>query len=230
MAAEDEKDQVDDAGGEAGAGDSARSPDPADQVQNAREATDTGEDSGAETDAGDSAADTAGVEEVEEPAAPAPAEPDPEADLPRKERLRLQRSRRPHEPRPQRSGEERQGERRAERTRKGKLRANRREKARRESAGREVGQGTPPAVHSPNRPKVREGVVVSSRAEKTIKVRIDIARRHPVYEKIVRQTRTLHAHDERNEASEGDVVSLVETRPLSKQKRWRLEKVLERAE
>ncbi len=60
-------------------------------------------------------------------------------------------------------------------------------------------------------------------------MRIDIARRHPTYEKIVRRSRTLHAHDERNEAGEGDVVRIVETRPLSKTKRWRLVDVVEKA-
>ncbi|HKG36252.1 MAG TPA: 30S ribosomal protein S17 [Solirubrobacterales bacterium] len=76
---------------------------------------------------------------------------------------------------------------------------------------------------------MRQGVVVSDKADKTITVRIDIARRHRVYEKVVRQSRTLHAHDERNEAGAGDVVRVVETRPLSKLKRWRLLEVVEKA-
>ena len=77
--------------------------------------------------------------------------------------------------------------------------------------------------------KTRQGIVVSSKGEKSITVRIDIARRHPTYEKVVRRSRTLHAHDERNEAGEGDTVRIVETRPLSKTKRWRLVEVLEKA-
>jgi small subunit ribosomal protein S17 len=60
-------------------------------------------------------------------------------------------------------------------------------------------------------------------------VRIEIARRHPVYEKVVRRTNTVHVHDERNEAQEGDVVRVVESRPLSRTKRWRLLEILERA-
>jgi small subunit ribosomal protein S17 len=60
-------------------------------------------------------------------------------------------------------------------------------------------------------------------------VRIDFARRHPAYEKIVRRSRTLHAHDETNEAGQGDVVRVVETRPISRSKRWRLLEVVEKA-
>ncbi|HEV2769110.1 MAG TPA: 30S ribosomal protein S17 [Solirubrobacteraceae bacterium] len=77
---------------------------------------------------------------------------------------------------------------------------------------------------------MRQGRVVSDKADKTITVRIEAARRHRRYEKIVRSTSTLHAHDERNEANEGDRVRVVESRPLSRTKRWRLVEVLERAE
>ena len=76
---------------------------------------------------------------------------------------------------------------------------------------------------------MRQGIVVSDKGEKSITVRIDIVRRHPTYEKVVRRSRNLHAHDERNEAGEGDVVRVVETRPLSKTKRWRLVEVVEKA-
>jgi len=85
------------------------------------------------------------------------------------------------------------------------------------------------AERTPNAAKVRQGVVVSDKGEKSITVRIDIARRHPTYEKVVRRSRTLHAHDERNEAGEGDIVRVIETRPLSKTKRWRLIDVVEKA-
>ena len=94
---------------------------------------------------------------------------------------------------------------------------------------RAAGTGTPPAERDSNAAKVRQGIVVSNKGDKSITVRIDIARRHPTYEKIVRRSRTLHAHDERNEAGEGDVVRIVETRPLSKTKRWRLVDVVEKA-
>jgi small subunit ribosomal protein S17 len=83
--------------------------------------------------------------------------------------------------------------------------------------------------HGPGRPKVRQGVVVSAKPDKTITVRIDVTRRHRVYKKIVRSSSTLHAHDERNEANEGDLVRVIETRPLSRLKRWRLVEVLERS-
>ena len=77
--------------------------------------------------------------------------------------------------------------------------------------------------------KVRLGVVTSSKADKTITVRIDTARRHRKYEKIVRSSMKLHAHDEANDANEGDRVKVIEARPLSRTKRWRLVEVMERA-
>ena len=72
-------------------------------------------------------------------------------------------------------------------------------------------------------------MVVSDKADKTITVRIDIARQHRTYGKIVRTSSTLHAHDERNEANAGDTVRVVESRPLSRTKRWRLVEILEKA-
>jgi small subunit ribosomal protein S17 len=77
--------------------------------------------------------------------------------------------------------------------------------------------------------KTRQGVVVSDARDKTITVELSTARAHPVYGKTVRRTSKLHAHDERNEASLGDLVRVVECRPLSRQKRWRLVEILERA-
>jgi small subunit ribosomal protein S17 len=107
------------------------------------------------------------------------------------------------------------------------MRRKERAAAKAEKSG--AGTGTPVAERAPNAAKVRQGIVVSDKGQKSITVRIDIARRHPVYEKVVRRSRTLHAHDERNEAGEGDVVRVVETRPLSKTKRWRLVEVVEKA-
>jgi small subunit ribosomal protein S17 len=83
--------------------------------------------------------------------------------------------------------------------------------------------------HGPGRPKVRQGVVVSAKPDKTITVRIDVTRRHRVYKKIVRSSSTLHVHDERNDANEGDLVRVVESRPISRLKRWRLVEVVERS-
>ena len=79
------------------------------------------------------------------------------------------------------------------------------------------------------RRKERRGVVVSNACDKTITVRIDSAKPHPKYHKIVRRSTKLHAHDEANVAHVGDVVRLVETRPLSKTKRWRLVEVVKAA-
>ena len=164
--------------------------------------------------------------EAEAPAAEEPEE-DPEAELPWKERRRLQRSRLPHEPGTQQSSEERAAARSEQRRARSTARRRYRE-AKRAKRG-EAGSGTPPAEPRRNPAKVRQGVVVSDKAEKTITVRIDIARRHPTYEKVVRRSRTLHAHDEQNEAGEGDVVRIIETRPLSRTKRWRLLEVIEKA-
>ena len=83
--------------------------------------------------------------------------------------------------------------------------------------------------HGPGRPKVRQGIVKSAKADKTIVVRVDVTRRHRMYKKIIRESSTIHVHDERNDANEGDLVRVVETRPMSKTKRWRLTEVLERS-
>jgi small subunit ribosomal protein S17 len=166
----------------------------------------------------------AAEEEADAGEAAAPAEDD-ETDW--KTRRRLERSRRPGEARPPRSPEQRQEEREQGRRARGVMRRRHRQ-ARRAKKG-EPRVGTPPAERRPNPAKVRQGVVVSDGADKTITVRIDIARRHPTYEKIVRRSRTLRAHDEQNEAGQGDVVRVVETRPISRSKRWRLLEVVEKA-
>jgi small subunit ribosomal protein S17 len=83
--------------------------------------------------------------------------------------------------------------------------------------------------HGPGRAKERQGVVVSEKGEKTITVAIDVVRRHKRYHKIMRSTVKLYAHDERNDAHEGDTVRIQECRPMSRSKRWRLVEVLERA-
>jgi len=154
------------------------------------------------------------------------AEPSEEDQLPWKEKRRLERSRRPHEASPPRTAEERVAE-RAER-RKRKADERRKERAAKKAA-KTAGTGTPRGERESVAAKTRQGIVVSNKGEKSITVRIDIARRHPTYEKVVRRSRTLHAHDEHNEAGEGDMVRIVETRPLSKTKRWRLVEILERA-
>jgi len=79
------------------------------------------------------------------------------------------------------------------------------------------------------RRKVRTGVVVSDARDKTVTVEIASTVRHRVYQKTVRRSTKLHVHDELNDARMGDTVRIVETRPISKSKRWRIEEVVERA-
>lgn len=199
-------------------------------------AEDAAEETTEEAPAEEEAEPAAEEEKAEEPESAAEEEAPAEApaaeasegdELPWKEKRRLERSRRPHEALPRRGVEERKAERAGARRRKAALRRKQRAAAKAKRDG--AGTGTPRTERSPNAAKVRKGIVVSDKAEKSITVRIDIARRHPVYEKVVRTSRTLHAHDERNEAGEGDMVRVVETRPLSKTKRWRLVEILERA-
>ncbi len=77
--------------------------------------------------------------------------------------------------------------------------------------------------------KVRTGTVVSDKMNKSIVVRVDRTYRHPLYEKIYRSSSKLYAHDDKNEARMGDTVQVMETRPLSAKKRWRLVEIVERA-
>jgi small subunit ribosomal protein S17 len=161
--------------------------------------------------------------------APAAAKPDAEAEeVPGPKQLRkAARAQASGPPKPPRSPEERAVE-RADRRRRAAA-SRRRWRASRRAKRGEPGQGTAPADRRPGSQKVRQGTVVSNKADKTITVRIEVARRHPTYEKVVRRSTTLHAHDEANEANEGDVVRVIESRPLSRSKRWRLVEVLERA-
>ena len=77
--------------------------------------------------------------------------------------------------------------------------------------------------------KSRVGVVVSDRRDRTISVRVATSYRHPRYHKVIRKTRLYHVHDQNNDARAGDTVQIVETRPISRQKRWRMTEILERA-
>jgi len=168
----------------------------------------------------------------EAPAAAAPAsDEEPEALLSPKERRRQARSTHTGEARPARTIEERAQERAETRRRKAAHRRAYRQKQREKRAGQPRAE-TPDvatAAGASGRLKTRQGIVVSDKADKTITVRIDSARPHRKYKKIVRSGSTLHAHDEQNEAHIGDTVRLVESRPLSRTKRWRLVEVLERA-
>ena len=87
----------------------------------------------------------------------------------------------------------------------------------------------PKPEHARGRRQERRGVVVSDAMDKTIVVQVEMIRIHPRYKKVIRRSRKFHAHDEQNRAKVGDVVRIVETRPLSKTKNWRLAEVLEQA-
>ena len=125
------------------------------------------------------------------------------------------------------------------REREERRRTNARQRRARRARERERRAASGPAEEAPQvgaderrgrgRPRVRQGVVVSDRAPKTLVVRIDTRRQHRVYKKTVRESTTLHAHDERDEARIGDTVRVVESRPLSATKRWRLTEIVERA-
>jgi len=80
-----------------------------------------------------------------------------------------------------------------------------------------------------SRRKVRVGVVISDSRDKTVTVEVPYSAMHPRYDKVVRSASKFHAHDEANDANVGDTVRIMETRPISKQKRWRVVEVVERA-
>jgi small subunit ribosomal protein S17 len=89
--------------------------------------------------------------------------------------------------------------------------------------------GTPTTPKARPRPRTIQGVVASDKADKTIKVVVDYQMRHPKYGKYLKRRTVLHAHDDKNEAKEGDTVEITECRPLSKTKHHRLVKIVERA-
>ena len=186
-----------------------------------------------ETPAEEAVAEETPAEEApaEEPAPSPPAEPE-EVLHPKQARKRA-RSEHEGEARPQRAPEERQAERVAARRQKSQrrhaYRLKRRERDRARRAAAPAAPEPPAAAKPQGKPKVRQGVVVSDRADKTITVRVDLTRRHRLYEKTIRSSSTLHAHDEGNEAHIGDTVRVEESRPRSRTKRWRLLEVLERA-
>src|SRR5207244_4579763 len=136
----------------------------------------------------------------------------------------------PDEQTVERHRQEREERRRKNAAARTRYRKRRREKLSASRGGGAASAAAPaPKEHGPGRPKVRQGVVVSAKPDKSITVRIDVTRKHRMYKKILRESSTLHAHDERNEAHEGDLVRVVESRPISRTKRWRLVEVLERS-
>jgi small subunit ribosomal protein S17 len=197
-----------------------------DESEDTEETTpeETPEEAPAEAPAAEAADDAAEAE--------APAEPEadavPEEVLPPKERKRKERSTHAGEAKPSRTIEERTAERLAKRKKNAEERRRYRAKSREKR--RTGGEGTPPADRvGTGSPRVLRGIVVSDKSDKTITVRIDVARGHRTYGKIVRTSSKIAAHDERNEAHPGDTVRVVESRPLSKSKRWRLVEVVERS-
>jgi small subunit ribosomal protein S17 len=183
--------------------------------------------------------DEAGTVPAEAAADEAPAEAKPKAapksgptrreklDAKRAERQAVAGRRKPRTP------EERDAERRERRAALAKQRRAYRQRLKTKKA---EARKTAPAAeemhapeHGPGRAKVRQGVVVSDKGEKTITVAIDVVKRHKRYHKIMRSTVKLYAHDERNDAHPGDTVRVQECRPMSRSKRWRLVEVLERA-
>jgi small subunit ribosomal protein S17 len=136
---------------------------------------------------------------AEEPAAEAPAPAQPE---PKKKRKRLPRAERPEKTRPRRPAP---------------------------TGTRRPISRLPKPEHERGRSQERRGVVVSHAMDKTIVVKVDVVKSHPRYKKVVRRSVKFHAHDEQNAAKVGDVVRIVETRPLSATKRWRLAEIVEAA-
>jgi small subunit ribosomal protein S17 len=174
----------------------------------------------------EAAADAPAAEQAGEAA---PADGEDEEPLTPKQKRKLERSRATGPARAQQSPEERARERAGARAGKAAARGRWHAKQRDRKAGRPAAEPQPQEPRARGARKERRGVVVSSKPDKTITVRIDVMRPHPMYGKVVRNTSTLHAHDEKNQANEGDVVRVVECRPLSRTKRWRLLEVLERA-
>jgi small subunit ribosomal protein S17 len=152
-----------------------------------------------ETPAEAPAAEPAPVAET--PAAPAaPAEPLAQSQ-PKKKYKRLPRSLRPQKTRPGRPAKP--------------------------ATRKPIAPRTPPSDTERGRRQERRGVVVSNAMDKTIVVKVDVIKSHPRYKKVVRRSVKFHAHDEQNAANVGDVVRIVETRPLSATKHWRLVEIVE---
>lgn len=162
--------------------------------------------------------------------APAGAEPaEPAEVLSPTERRKRRRSQKNRRPKLTGTPEEKAQQRAKIRAKKAAQRRAYRLKQREAHKAAGPREGTPATVTEPGVKKTQQGTVVSSKNDKTIVVAIEVAEAHRIYKKVVRHTRKLTAHDATNDANEGDVVRVVESRPLSRTKRWRLVEVLERA-
>jgi small subunit ribosomal protein S17 len=154
---------------------------------------------------------------------------EPEEVVPPKERRKKAKSAKNRRPKYTGTLEERRAQRDTHRKKKAVQRRKHRLEKREEHKAAGPRQGTPPVVKEPGTKKIQQGTVVSSKTDKTITIAIEVMESHRMYKKIVRRTKKLNAHDERNDANEGDTVRVIESRPLSKTKRWRLVEVVERA-
>jgi small subunit ribosomal protein S17 len=162
------------------------------------ETTETPEDAPVEAPAPAPEAETEAPEaETKAPAAEEPAAP--AQPEPKRKRKRLPRAERPTKTRPKRE----------------------------QSTGRKPISRQPKPEHERGRRQERRGVVVSDAMDKTIVVKVESIRAHPRYKKVIRRSIKFHAHDEQNAAHVGDIVRIVETRPLSKTKNWRLAEIVE---
>jgi small subunit ribosomal protein S17 len=181
--------------------------DPEPEAEEPETAPDEAEPVAAEADAEPAEEAEPVVAEAEaEPADEPPAAEDapaaaPAVSEPKKKRKRPPRSERPRKTRPQRVA----------------------------STERKPITRLPKPEHERGRRQERQGTVVSDAADKTIVVRVEVVKLHPRYKKVVKRSTRLHAHDEENQAKLGDVVRIVETRPLSRMKRWRLQEIVEAA-
>ncbi len=110
------------------------------------------------------------------------------------------------------------------------LRRQRSKPVRERPAERKPISRLPKPEHERGRRQERQGTVVSATADKTIVVRVDVVKVHRMYKKVIKRSTKLHAHDEENQAKVGDIVRVVETRPISKMKRWRLQEVVKAAQ
>jgi ribosomal protein uS17 len=175
--------------------------------------------------------DTTTAAEAEQPEGTEPTEV-PAADAPEEEQAPPAEESDPEEP----SGEaEPAAEQPAPEPKRPKKRLPRALRPARSKPKREQSGTRKPIVRLPKpesergRRQERRGVVVSSAMDKTIVVKVDMIKSHPRYKKVVRRSVKFHAHDEQNAANVGDIVRIVETKPLSKTKRWRLAEVVEAA-
>jgi small subunit ribosomal protein S17 len=170
------------------------------------------------------------VTEAEAPAAAEPAaeetpaeesapdtEPTADADSAKPEAPAEAAAQAPAQPEPKKKGKRLPRAQRPQKTRPARVRSTERKPISRE----------PKPEHDRGRRQERRGVVVSDAMDKTIVVKVEAIRSHPKYKKVIRRSIKFHAHDEQNAAHVGDVVRIVETRPLSKTKHWRLAEIVE---